>query len=206
MLYIQHRVNRTEDLENLQDLNLGVEIDLRSDVANVGSIHLSHDPWSRGVDFESWLKVWVRKGFGGPLILNTKEDGLEAKALEQLKLKKVENFFFLDTTQPTLVKWTCQKNEKRFAVRLSRYEPVEFALKFVDKAEWAWIDCFDTNPLDASMLKPLHGKLKLCMVSPELQGGSETDFGRFKSIASQCDAICTKNAAAWSSLLNKPSI
>jgi len=56
MMWIQHRVNKISELEDLPT-EFGAEIDLRSDLGNSGRIHLAHDAWTEGDDFEEWLKV-----------------------------------------------------------------------------------------------------------------------------------------------------
>ena len=52
--------------------------DVHTSGIQVHNLHLSHDPWVKGEDFESWLRVFRDKGQSGVLILNTKEDGLES--------------------------------------------------------------------------------------------------------------------------------
>lgn len=195
MKLIQHRINTVQQLNALSPRVNGCEIDLRSHSSNPGKLHLSHDPWVEGVDFEMWLKAYKHKNFSGPLILNTKEDGLEDRALELLAHYQITQFFFLDTALPTLVRWTKQKNEKRFAIRLSDYEPKELAEKFQGLADWIWVDCFDTKPIDAGLL-PKHD-FKICLVSPELQGGNVDQISNFKLLAQQSHAVCTKYPDKW---------
>jgi hypothetical protein len=125
MIYIKHRVNNSAALPTL-DQAWGVEIDLRSSVKSKNKLHLSHDPWVLGEDFETWLDKFSFAGLKGPLILNTKEDGLEARAREILAERKVDNYLFLDTTVPSLVKWTTS-GESRFMCRVSSYESLSNA-------------------------------------------------------------------------------
>ena len=51
MIYIKHRVNTQSDLINLHKEN-GAEIDLR---LQNGKIILTHDPYTGGEEFESWI-------------------------------------------------------------------------------------------------------------------------------------------------------
>lgn len=197
MKYIVHRTNTTQDLDRVSDLSWGCEIDLRSDLSQPNKLHLSHNAWERGEDFDSWLKTFKAKNISGTLILNTKEDGLEDAILERLKSHKIENYFFLDTALPTLVKWTQIKGIQNFAVRLSHYEPIEFVERFSGLASWVWVDCFHLRPLSHELLIKLKTKFKICLVSPELQGGTHEDFAKFRELANHSDAICTKKPQTW---------
>ena len=73
------------------------------------------------------------------------------------------------------------------------------------KIKWVWIDCFSTFPLDKkgyNLLKKHN--LKLCFVSPDLQGQHDKieiykDFIKRNNF--QLDAICVKihNIKRWES-------
>lgn len=196
-VYIQHRVNKISDLSQV-DKDCGVEIDLRSDVSRSAEIHLSHDPWVRGDSFTDWLNEFKSLKIRGPLILNTKEDGLESRILEMLSKANIENYFFLDTTLPTLVKFAIKHKNSKFAVRVSSYESVQAAQSFKGKVDWVWVDCFDGLPLSPEEIKPLKSDFKMCLVSPELQGKSLESISKFKSLVAHVDAICTKSPLSWS--------
>lgn len=188
---IKHRVNQ---IEKLQDhlVSWGAEIDLRSDVTEPKKIHLSHDAWVKGDDFEKWLEVFKSKKIQGTLILNTKEDGLEERCLELMTAKSLDNFFFLDTTIPTLVHLG-KKYKKYFAVRYSSYENLELCVALKEHATWAWVDCFNRQPVTvAEVLALKQAGFKVCLVSPELQGGQQSDKMNFKDLIAVSDAICTK--------------
>lgn len=193
MIFIKHRCNRAVDLASV-DPRWGVEIDLRSDVSKPGAIHLSHDPWILGEGFETWLDAFKARGVQGPVILNTKEDGLETRARELMSQRGLESYFFLDTAQPTLVRWTRREGERRFAVRVSAYEPAEGVGEFRGYAEWAWIDCFDGVPLAPEKVP---AGFKACLVSPELQGKPFDEIVRFGALVPKATAICTKDPARW---------
>jgi hypothetical protein len=196
MYWIKHRVNRIAELSSL-DQTWGAEVDLRSVVDKSGVLHLSHDPWNMGDNFEDWLKEFSRLGLRGPLILNTKEDGLESHALKLMKQYNISNFFFLDTALPTLVRWTLRENLSCFALRLSVYEPIEQLEAFKSKAQWIWVDCFDGKPLSVSIVKQLKEYFKICLVSPELQGQSKEKIKDFSELFAIADAVCTKVPEAW---------
>jgi hypothetical protein len=198
--FIKHRVNEISEISKLES-SWGAEIDLRSSVAKPGSIHLAHDPWIEGDSLEDWILEFKDKEISGPLILNTKEDGLEERALEILgKFSLANEFFFLDTTIPSLVKWTREKSFRNFALRYSAYETTGFEKGAKLDVEWAWIDCFDGIPLSKDRLQELVGKYKLCLVSPELQGRPIETAKNFLDIAKLCTAICTKDPQHWQNL------
>lgn len=196
-LFIQHRVNLISDLSILNDLAMGCEIDLRSDLQNKHKIILSHDPWANGDELAEWLDVYSQKNMQGPLILNVKEDGLEQRALEMLHNHKISNFFFLDATIPTIVKWTTAQNEASFAVRLSSYEDLSSVLKFRGLVKWIWVDCFGARPVEFITDLQKQTNMKICLVSPELQGGKEEDIESFREWFNVADAVCTKVPQAW---------
>lgn len=193
--FVLHRCNTISSLDSVKP-EWGVEIDLRSDLSQKNYLHLSHEPWERGESFKNWLEAFKQKKISGPIILNTKEDGLEKSILDQLANHGIKNYFFLDTALPTMVKWT--KQNKNFSVRLSSYEPTDFVEKFKGLCDWVWVDCFDKKYLDLSVIQKIKKDFKICLVSPELQGGDEKDIARFRALLSlQPDLICTKKPSSW---------
>ncbi len=193
--FVRHRVNDIEGAAALPE-NLGAELDLRAG-PDAGEIFVHHDPWSGGVSFEEWLRAYANKPHEAPLILNTKEDGLEARVMDLCRGAGVENFFFLDTALPTLVKWALREGESRFACRVSAHEPSSSLDSFRGKVDWLWVDCFDGIPLPVSSLKGLLADFKLCLVSPELQGMPLGTVGQFEELFHVASAVCTKNPGAW---------
>lgn len=197
LIIFKHRINKISEIATLQP-GWGAELDLRSSLHTKGKIHIHHDAWSEGDDFDNWLQAYSERQNAGPLILNTKEDGLEERILELLKKYKFSNYFFLDTALPTLVKWTQVKGVKNFAIRLSQYEPLEFVNAFKGKADWLWVDCFAGQPIDPEWLKELQGDFQICLVSPELQGMDVSLIADFKNLLGPyADAVCTKNPHMW---------
>lgn len=200
MIFVEHRKNKISEL-NAVDINNGIEIDLRSVFDTAGKIHLAHDSWTVGDDFDSWLKAYSDLGIKGPLILNTKEDLLEERALELLKKYGVDNFLFLDTAMPTFIKWWKRGTGGRFFLRVSKHEDISSAIKFKGSVQWLWCDCFDRDPLPDSVLVEASSNFKLCLVSPELQGGSEDDFSKFLPSVNRFSAICTKKPQVWKEMI-----
>lgn len=196
MQIIAHRRNTIEELL-MTPPDHGVEIDIRSSGKR---LVLQHDPFKEGADFDEWLERFHHK----TLILNVKEEGLETACLTRMKAHGIDDFFFLDQSVPFLVK-TSGAGERRCAVRVSEFEAVESALALAARIDWAWIDCFTRfplNPSDGARLKD--AGLKLCLVSPELQGRvDEAEIKQLRALiadpALAMDAVCTKKAAWWTS-------
>ena len=156
MQIIAHRKNTIAELSQTPS-QFGIEVDIRSWGEGL-TIH--HDPFVRGEDFTEWLKHYQHQ----LLILNVKEEGLEARLVELMKERGIENYFFLDQSFPFLVKWA-KLGEKRLAVRVSEYESIDTALSLKDKANWIWVDCFAHFPLNENTAKQLkEANFKLCLV------------------------------------------
>lgn len=199
MQYIKHRVNQVPELHNIRS-EWGVEIDLRSNIKAPNQILLSHNPWTEGPDFRDWLTEYCLRKIKGPLILNTKEDGLEEQAVKLLHQFGVQDYFFLDTAIPTLVKWTTVHHKAHFAVRLSSFEPIELCHRFSGLVDWVWVDCFNGIPLDPNLFEALT-QFRLCLVSPELQGKPLETRRLFSQLLPRIDAICTKDPRGWETTL-----
>ncbi len=194
MKLIAHRKNTLADL-NATPEKYGIEVDIRS-LGNQLIIH--HDPFVEGESFDAWIAAYRH----GTLILNVKEEGLEARLIELMQVHGIDDYFFLDQSFPFLVKWT-KLGESRCAVRVSEFETLATALTLAGKADWIWVDCFSRFPLsehDAQQLK--QAGFKLCLVSPELQGrDAETEIPALQSLLAerniQADAVCTKRPDLW---------
>ena len=197
MQIIAHRRNTIEDLRQTPKA-FGVELDIRS-WGNELVVH--HDPYIKGESLIAWLEHYDHQ----LLILNVKEEGLEARLLEIMRSKGIENFFFLDQSLPFLVKFATQ-NESRCAVRISEYESINTALAFKGLISWVWVDCFSQFPLNAIDTKKLiSAGFKLCIVSPELHGRyPEKEIPNLRNLllshGIQPDAVCTKRPDLWLSI------
>jgi len=200
MIWIQHRVNTVAGLKNL-NLSYGAEIDIRSNASIRGEMHLSHDPGQVGENFDLWLEQYKTRAITGPLILNTKEDGLETWLSDAMTRAGIKDWFFLDTAFPTLIKKTLIEGSRSYALRMSRYEELKADHPLWGKVDWVWVDCFDGEPIDAEPLSLLKGVFKICLVSPELQGVSTEQLPsaiqKFEKLLPFADAICTKVPHMW---------
>jgi hypothetical protein len=194
MKIIKHRINTFSELQSLPSA-YGAEVDIRSKGERL-IIH--HDPFIDGENFGTWLDAYHH----GILILNVKEEGLEAQLISLMKSHGIDDYFFLDQSFPFLVKWA-NLGERRCAVRVSEFESIESALTLAGKVDWVWVDCFTRFPLsqeDARRLKT--AGFKLCLVSPELQGrDANTEIPMMAAILAEreivVDAVCTKRADIW---------
>jgi hypothetical protein len=197
MEYIAHRKNSIEDLKQSNPA-YGVEIDIRT----LGDkLILNHDPYLNGDNLEEWLQHYRHK----TLILNVKEEGLEERLIDLMKLHQIDHYFFLDQSFPFMIKWS-NLGLRKSAVRFSEYEPVELALNLKGRIDWVWVDCFTRCPLDENSYRQLkEADFKICLVSPELQGRHDDAeiLKIHQNLQSNCivvDAICTKKPETWIAL------
>ncbi|NUB05069.1 hypothetical protein FW320_02525 [Azospirillum sp. Vi22] len=193
MKIIRHRRNTLAELQ-ATPTELGVEVDIRSQGTEL-VIH--HDPFVAGEPFEAWIAAYRH----GTLILNVKEEGLETRLLALMERHGITDFFFLDQSFPFLVK-TANQGERRCAVRVSEFESVDTALTLAGRIEWVWVDCFTRFPLDAVQAARLQDAgLKLCLVSPELQGRGTAGIADMRRLLERegivAEAVCTKEPEAW---------
>jgi len=199
MKLISHRRNTVSELL-ATDSKYGVEVDIRS-ASDRLIIH--HDPFVAGESFDNWIDAYRH----GTLILNVKEEGLEARLIALMQSKGIADYFFLDQSFPFLVKWS-KAGEHRCAVRVSEFESIETALTLAGKVDWVWVDCFTRFPLgehDARRLKD--AGFKLCLVSPELQGrDANVEIPQLASLLKErniaADAVCTKRPNLWEEAIN----
>jgi len=191
--FIAHRINTIDELQSLGAEN-GVEIDLRDSLSEV---YISHDPFSEGELFSKYVDCYNH----GTMILNVKSERIEPEILDKLKGKNI-NYFFLDSTFP-MIKLLSDLGEKNIALRFSEYEGLDTIQNMSGKADWVWVDCFTTFPLDKVIYQKLSDwGYKICIVSPELQGQDDkieiyADYMKKNNIVP--DAICSKmhNKMRW---------
>lgn len=193
MHIIVHRRNLIAELD-ATPIEYGVEVDIRS-LGDDLVIH--HDPYVAGDRFQDWIARYRH----GTLILNVKEEGLEARLLALMAKHGIVDFFFLDQSFPFLIR-TARAGERRCAVRVSEYESVETALNLAGLIEWVWVDCFTTFPLDGATARRLtDAKLNLCLVSPELQGRHPDEIAALRALLDaegvKATAVCTKRPDLW---------
>ncbi len=190
MIIVAHRRNPRRLLDQTPR-DHGIEVDIRS---CEDGLHIHHDPFARGEDFERWLDGYSHR----LLILNVKEEGLESKLLQLMGERGIEDFFFLDQSFPFLIK-TARAGEPRCAVRFSEFESIETVMALAGR-----VDCFTRLPLDGPTGARLRAAgFKLCLVSPELQGRPDPDEvaamrAQLEADGIAVDAVCTRRADLWS--------
>lgn len=194
MIIIRHRRNTLEELL-ATPADLGIEVDIRS----AGSdLIIHHDPFVAGERFYDWLEGYRH----GTLILNVKEEGLEDALLARMQAAGISDFFFLDQSFPFLVR-TSRRGERRCAVRVSEFETVDTALTLAGSIDWVWVDCFTRFPLESNDARRLSAAgFKLCLVSPELQGRTESEAipalrAELAAKGIVAEAVCTKAPEQW---------
>lgn len=194
MIRIAHRRNTVDELK-ATPAELGVEIDIRS---HGPDLVLHHDPFVDGTPFGDWLAHYRHR----LVILNVKEEGLEARVLAEMAAHGIEEFFFLDQSFPFLIR-TARAGERRSAVRVSEYESLDTALSLAGLVDWVWLDCFTRFPLGRAEADRLaDAGFRLCLVSPELQGRAapreiEAMRALVEGLGIRIDAVCTKVPELW---------
>jgi hypothetical protein len=190
MNFCCHRINTIKELKQIPE-KYGVEIDLR-DNQESSNIHLCHDPFELGEDFEEFLMNYNHSF----IILNVKSERIEWKIIDLLKKYNIENYFFLDSSFPMIYQ-LANKGERNIAIRFSEYEGLDTIINMKNKVSWVWVDCFTKNPLTLEIYKILKEmNYKLCFVSPELQQQPEKleEYKVFfKKNNIVFDMICTKH-------------
>lgn len=190
----RHRVNTIAELQATPE-QLGIELDLRSDGDRV---IVTHDPFTEGPRIEEFFPLIGRR----PCIFNVKCEGIEGRVLSLAERHGIDDFFFLDCSVPAAVKlW--RAGERRFAVRWSEHEPIESVLAWSDKASFCWVDCFTRFPGAETEWEQLARALRLCLVSPELQGHGTEAIARFRASlgARPYHAVCSKRPELWAEAL-----
>lgn len=192
--FIAHRINTIAELKALPT-EFGVELDLRD---SLDELILQHDPFIEGEMFSDYIAHYQH----GTMILNVKSERIEHKVLELLQKHNITNYFFLDSSIP-MIYLLSKMGERKSAVRFSEIESIETVMLMADKVDWVWVDCFSKLPINQESYQRLkQAGLKLCLVSPELQGRAE-DIAVYKEYLNQqdiiFDAICTKehNIKLW---------
>jgi len=199
-MFIAHRVNQLDetiaaDVFGAAD---GIEFDIRD---TGGEIVVQHDPFLGGQRFTDFLKFCPSNKF---YIVNVKSEGIEQRAIADLEAHGITQFFLLDCSIPMMVKLG-KMGERRLAVRFSEYESLTTVEAMVPFVTWVWADVFTQLPLTHFVETFLRDRgLKLCLVSPELQGQQEKLIDYKILLAKRgvtIDAVCSKlyNRGLWGS-------
>jgi glycerophosphoryl diester phosphodiesterase len=151
---------------------LDVETDLR---LHQGRIVLSHDPVVAG-ESPPLLDDLLRLADEFPessLFLNVKEDGL-LPALLKNKAWQNKRVVFFDMSVPELVKYSRTLDRRYLA---TRWSDVEREPVLVERCDWLWVDCFDSQIDFASeQNRRLILEKSPVFVSPQLHGRKADAF------------------------------
>jgi hypothetical protein len=198
-MFIAHRINylNKEIADDIFSKYDGIEFDIRD---FSGGLIIQHDAFLIGQPFIEFIKFCPSNKF---YIINVKCEGIEEKIIEILHIYNINNYFFLDCNMPTINKLS--KINTKIAGRISEYESIENIIKIYNKITWVWIDVFSKFPItfdDYKILKKYN--LKLCLVSPELQGQQDKIkeyIIYMKNNNITIDAVCSKiyNYTIWQS-------
>lgn len=192
--YIAHRINTVSALKDVPT-HYGVELDLRD---RNDRLILQHDPFADGEDFEDYLSHYRH----GTMILNIKSERIEHRVLDLLRARGISDYFFLDSSFPMIFLLSGQ-GERRMAIRFSELEGLDTIIAMRGRVDWVWVDCFTRLPLDEMAYAALKdAQFKLCLVSPELQGGDPlVEIPRYAQALNRSgmclDAVCTKKPGIW---------
>ena len=197
-MFIAHRVNHLDETVAAEVFGAtdGIEFDIRD---TGGDIVVQHDPFLGGQLFTDFLKFCPSNKF---YIVNVKSEGIERRAIADLEAHGIMQFFLLDCSIPMMVRLG-KEGERRLAVRFSEYESLATVGVMASFVSWVWVDVFTQLPLTNAIETSIrnHG-LKLCLVSPELQG-QQDKIVDYKTLLAKrgvtIDAVCSKlyNRGLW---------
>jgi len=197
-MFIAHRVNQLDETVAAEVFGAadGIEFDIRD---TGGMIVVQHDPFVGGQLFIDFLKFCPSNKF---YIVNVKSEGIERRAIADLEAHGITQFFLLDCSIPMMVRLG-KMGERRLAVRLSEYESLSTVEAMGPFVSWVWVDVFTQLPLTNAIETSIRTYgLKLCLVSPELQGQQEKVVDYKTLLAKRgitIDAVCSKlyNRGLW---------
>ena len=197
-MFIAHRVNQLDETIAAEVFGAadGIEFDIRD---TGGDIVVQHDPFLGGQLFTDFLKFCPSNKF---YIVNVKSEGIERRAIADLESCGIKQFFLLDCSIPMMIRLG-KEGERRLAVRFSEYESLATVGVMASFVSWVWVDVFTQLPLTNTIETSIrnHG-LKLCLVSPELQG-QQDKIVDYKTLLAKrgvtIDAVCSKlyNRGLW---------
>lgn len=169
-MIVVHRVNSIDFLKKVPS-EYSLEIDIRYD-PKVNDLVVSHD-----VDEPNkpLLKDWLKYYKHANLFLDIKESQCEDLCIEIMKEYSIDNWYFLDSQIPDIVRLSKKGYGDRFISRHSRFE-VAHATLLNMTSKFVWIDDFGNED---SLFAPellVHFNKELVYCSPELHGKTDRDY------------------------------
>lgn len=168
-------------------LGFGTETDIRD---SLGRLVISHDmPTGKEQGFDEFLACAAATKRPLTLALNIKADGLADLLAEQLADYPLLDCFVFDMAVPDM------RHYLNVGVPVfTRMSEVERSPAFLDRAAGVWLDAFDAEWYDNSIIQNLinMGK-RVCIVSPELHGRPYQNHWSQLSIWGDADQVilCT---------------
>lgn len=199
-MFIAHRINCLDAhvAREIFPTCDGIEFDIRD---SGGELIVEHDAfhYQNKQTFSDFLTFCRADKF---YIVNVKSEGIESHAIKMLEGVGIHHFMLLDCGLPAMHKmW--QQGEHRFAVRFSEYEAIETVQAVAKYVQWVWVDVFHSLILTKALETRIHEMgLRICLVSPELQGQPDKISAYIEALQHdgiQIDAVCSKhwNNSMW---------
>lgn len=162
----------TRALEN----DFGIETDFRD--LN-GELVVSHDlPRDNAMPIGEFVSLYAASCKDGLMALNIKADGLQLLVKKMVEDSRMQNYFAFDMSVPDM-RGYFSEGIPTFT-RLSEYEQ---GPSFLDKSIGVWLDAFEGEWYDPSIINGLLEKNKqVAIVSPELHGRPHHNLWTFLKI------------------------
>lgn len=140
----------------------GIETDFRD--LN-GSLVVSHDvPIDGAMKVTEFIDLYKKKSVLAPMALNIKSDGLYSLVKKLIVESGMTNYFVFDMSVPDTRGYLAEQIP--VFTRLSEYET---APAFLDESRGVWLDAFESEWYDSTVIKNLLDSNKqIAIVSPEL--------------------------------------
>jgi hypothetical protein len=197
MRYIAHSVRSAAEVKQLPSW-FGVHLEIRD---RGSRLIVQPEPFQDGEDLESLLQQFDHS----LLVVQVKSEGIAPHVLRVLELFNVQNYMLLGCS-PSM-RAALREQDEKSALRVSDYEPAEWALAQAGHAEWVWVEGLQRGPLARPLYADLKRRFKLCIASPETQGGAPASIADFARQWHHLpvDAVCTKRPDLWQAALSQLS-
>lgn len=189
-MIIAHRINSINELKEIKS-EYGIEIDVRYDTTDKCLI-LSHD-----IEFKNPCKLseFIRCANHEMIIFNIKSSQCEELVISLMEKNNIENYYFLDSQIPDIVRLAKKGYGPKFITRISQYETLNKSL-FDLCSNYVWVDTF--GELEFYFIEKQSNK-DYIFVSPELHKKNE-NIKKFKKVLDEDFfgySICTDYTSDW---------
>jgi hypothetical protein len=151
----------------------GIETDFRD--LN-GQLVISHDvPVDGAMKIGEFIDLYKMKPVSAPIALNIKSDGLYSLIKDFIIQSGVNDYFVFDMSVPDIRGYLSEQIP--VFTRMSEYES---APAFFEQSRGVWLDAFETEWYDLSIIeKLLDSNKQVAIVSPELHRRPHLEFWRW---------------------------